>query len=179
LVETVTGASVSRLVSEEGLSSAYVGVAYVPAPSPVVGHATITGLAANTADFNDIAGPDLAVAGDQNSGYVREYVDIAQPTGPSGTVVGAGVREVFLGSVTVVGGSSAGVTTFQVADDPVTNDIVTIDGYATPLDAPVGGVSAIAPATFTVTANVPEPITALPAVAVLLGLMRNRPSRRG
>lgn len=175
LVETTTDSSTSRLANESGLSSAYVGVTYVPPGVPLASPSTISSISADTAIFNDIAGPDEIVAGDHLSAFVREYVDIAQPTGPSGTLIGPGIRHVFLGTVVVLGGNSGGTTTFQVGDNPITDDTVTIDGYANPLDA--GG--AIAPATFTVTIPVPEPTIGTACILLAPGLMAARRRRHG
>lgn len=175
LVETTTDASTSQLVSESGLSSAYVGVAYVTPPgSPLASPSTINSIAANVSLFNDIVPPDAIVAGDHTSAYIREYVDIAQPTGPTGDAdpAAAGVRQVFLGTVVVLGGTSGGTTTFRVGDDPVTDDTVTVDGYLTPLDAS----AAIAPASFTVTIPIPEPTAA--AVVTLISCVATARRRR-
>jgi hypothetical protein len=174
LVETVTDGSTSRLATEDGLSSTYVGVTYAPPVTPLASPSTIFSVAANVTDFNDIAGPDEVVAGDHTSGFIREYVDIAQPTGPAGVVLSPGVRQVFLGSVVVVGGSSGGTTTFTVGDDPVTNDTVTISGFANPIDA-----GAIIHASFDVNVLVPEPASVLLAgIIALYPLAGRRRARR-
>jgi hypothetical protein len=174
LVETVTDGTTSRLATEDGLSSAYVGVTYTPPATPLASPTTIFSVAANVGDFNDIAGPDQFVAGDHASGFIREYVDIAQPTGPAGVLLSPGVRQVFLGSVVVLGGSSGGTTTFTVADDPITNDTVTIDGYATPIDA-----GSITPASFDVTVLVPEPASVVTGGVMVLYAITLRRHRSG
>lgn len=168
LVETVTGGTPSRLATEDGLSSASVHVAYVP--SALADPSFIGSISANTTDFNDPVAPEEFVAGDSRSAHIREYLDISAPSGPMGTD-SAGVRQVLLGTVTVVGGLSDGVTTFEVRDIPVTNDTVTVSGFAAPLDPDILSTS------FSVTVVVPEPASVLTCATLTAGLLAARKRR--
>ena len=175
LVETTTAGTESRLVAESGLSSASVGVYYVPPSTPLASPATVRAIAANSVEFNDPAGAQELVSPDYASATLREFVDIFDPSGPTGTPGSIpGVRTVFLGTATIQAGNSEGVTTFSIADIPVTNDTVTIDNFASPLDP------LILPATLSVTVLVPEPASAAAlGLFVLTGAVRpRRPARR-
>lgn len=160
LVETTTGGSTSALVSEEGLFGSYVDVTYLPGVPSLASPSFISGLSPNTTDFNDPSSPESSLS--PAFAYLRQITDVLAPSGPTGTEISPGVRQVYLGSVTVTGGTSGGVTTFRVGDDPAHNDTLTFDGAA-PIDVTPGIVST----TFTVTIPVPEPTAA--AMVWLLG----------
>ncbi len=164
LRETVTGADTSLLVSEGGIFGADV-------QASTTGTATITGMTDNTGLFTQLLSaatdPETLPAGGVSTGAFS-MLALDDP-GPMGTLAG-NTRTLYLGSFTIDVGDVIGrVSTFIVSDWPGGTNTYTNRGTA--LD------SLIQPASFTVTVLAPEPLTAVPVAAGVLGLLLRRRRR--
>ena len=123
LRETVTNPDVSFLVAEDGLFSA--GVLVERTASSLGQPAVIAGALANETEFDDLPAT-ITVADDEASIFeMRDLLGHSSGVLVAETFPGSGVRDIWLGTFTLMAGATAGeVTTFQVTDN-TTDDTLT------------------------------------------------------
>jgi hypothetical protein len=148
LEETVTGASTSLLVTENGLFSAGVRVSRTGTlPGDPALFAGPNAVNSNTLQFYDASNPVFApvVTVEPDGAGLLEF---ARAAGVIGSQTSQGVRVIALGNFNITVGSVLGEgTMFQVGDYAATSDTVTWTNSLV-LDEPPDG---IAGSTFTVT----------------------------